>query len=323
MVHSKHESLKNIFYAGIIGHIVGDALGVPVESVPRAELDNRPLRDMVGFGTYQLPAGTWSDDTSMKIALIDSLIKQKRFDLNDIMHNFYKWFHDADFTATGQNFRVGPICEKAILNYMDGLNPLDCGLKDVKSIGNGSLMRILPVAYVCYCNQITGHRRQKLVRVISGLTHANQLCVLGCLIYVNFICHLLEGYELFEAYQKTQLDDYSDFDEEARLAYYRILEETIGNYARQTIISKDNVVNTLEAAFWCLFNSDSYRDAVITAVNLGDDTDTLGAVTGSMAGILYGFYDIPGIWIEALQRSEYLLDLCERFALADIDTSNI
>lgn len=83
------------------------------------------------------------------------------------------------------------------------------------------------------------------------------------------------------------------------------------------------MVNTLEAAFWCLFNSDSYRDAVITAVNLGDDTDTLGAVTGSMAGILYGFYDIPGIWIEALQRSEYLLDLCERFALADIDTSNI
>ena len=72
MVHSKHESIKNTVYAGIIGHAVGDALGVPVESVPRAELDNRPIRDMVGFGVYPLPAGTWSDDTSMEITLMDS-----------------------------------------------------------------------------------------------------------------------------------------------------------------------------------------------------------------------------------------------------------
>ena len=146
---------------------------------------------------------------------------------------------------------------------------------------------------------------------------------MGCLIYVNFVCHLLDGDSLLEAYQKTQLDDYSDFEEDTRMSYYRILDENIGSYARQTIISTDNVLNTLEAAFWCLFNTDNYRDAVITAVNLGDDTDTVGAVTGSMAGILYGFNEIPGLWVEALQRSEYLLDLCERFALADIDTSNI
>lgn len=323
MVHSKHESIKDMVYAGIIGHAVGDALGVPVESLSRLQLASRPIRDMMGFGIHRLPAGTWSDDTSMEIALMDSLIKQKRFDLDDIMHNFYKWFHDADFTATGQNFGIGPICEEAIRNYMDGLSPLECGVKDAKSVGNGSLMRILPVAYVCYYNQITGKKRRQLVHDLSAITHANELCILGCLIYVNFVCHLLDGDNLLEAYQKTQLDDYSDFEEDTRMSYYRILEENIGSYARQTIISTDNVLNTLEAAFWCLFNTDDYRDAVITAVNLGDDTDTVGAVTGSMAGILYGFNEIPGLWVEALQRSEYLLDLCERFALADIDTSNI
>ena len=158
MVHSNYESIKNTVYAGIIGHAVEDALGVPVESLSRQQLAGRPIRDMVGFGVYPLPAGTWSDDTSMEIALMDSLIRQKRFDLDDIMHNFYKWFHDADFTATGQNFGIGPICEKAILNYMNGLSSLECGIKDAKSVGNGSLMRILPVAYVCHYNQITGKK---------------------------------------------------------------------------------------------------------------------------------------------------------------------
>ena len=95
MVHSKHESKKDVIYAGIIGHAVGVALGVPVESLSRLQLASRPIRDMMGFGVYQLPAGTWSDDTSMEIALMDSLIRQKRFDLDDIMHNFYKWFHDV------------------------------------------------------------------------------------------------------------------------------------------------------------------------------------------------------------------------------------
>ena len=90
MVHSKHESIKDMIYAGIIGHAVGDALGVPVESLSRLQLASRPIRDMMGFGVYQLPAGTWSDDTSMEIALMDSLIRQKRFDLDGIMQNFYK-----------------------------------------------------------------------------------------------------------------------------------------------------------------------------------------------------------------------------------------
>ena len=319
MAHLKNMNLEGQVRSGIIGHAIGDALGVPVEFTSRNQLARHPIQDMEGYGTHNMPVGTWSDDTSMEIALMQSLIDCESFNYKDIMDNFCKWWKDDEFTATGRTFDIGGTCAKAISNYRMGMSPLECGEKSERSNGNGSLMRILPVAFVCHSNSIIGMARYDLVSKVSSLTHAHEISILGCFIYVNFVCHLLSGDENAVAYAKTQQEDYSMFSNSAREAYYRIISNNIATYHEDEISSSGYVLSSLEASLWCLLNTNSYKEAVLKAVNLGSDTDTIGAITGSMAGICYGYKSLPCEWITKLQRSEYLLDLCTKFASTKIE----
>lgn len=299
--------------SGVIGHAIGDALGVPVEFSSRERLTDRPVTDMRSGGTHGMPAGTWSDDTSMEIALMQSLIDKGAFDYADIMQKFREWLLNDEFTATGESFDVGSTCARAIENFHKGITPTECGGQSVNSNGNGSLMRILPIAYICYAKQMPIERKYQLVRDISSLTHAHEISVLGCYIYVNYVCHLLDGDSPMEAYEKTRYDDYSMFSTEALGAYNRILTDIITTISKDEISGSGYVVNTLEASLWCLLTTKSYDDAVLEAVNLGEDTDTTGAVTGSLAGIVYGYDNIPEHWRQQLRRHDYLLKLCKGF----------
>ena len=318
MVHSKKVT-RNQIRAGVIGHAIGDALGVPVEFLGREQLRKRPVKGMTEFGTHRMPIGTWSDDTSMEVALLESLISCERFDYEDIMSNFKKWHKEGEFTATGKMFDIGGTCLGALRRFNMGTEPLDCGKKGTYDNGNGSLMRILPVAFVCHDMEIIGNERYELVRKVSSLTHAHEISVMGCLIYINFICHLLDGDELEAAYANTQKDDYSMFDAQNKKEYVRILTSNITGVEESKIRSGGYVVNTLEASLWCLLNTNGYKKAVLKAVNLGEDTDTVGAVTGSMAGVYYGYEAIPKEWIKILKRSDYLITLCDEFHAAQVE----
>jgi ADP-ribosylglycohydrolase len=311
MAHLKLEMVKN----GVFGHAIGDALGVPVEFRSREHLTANPVTDMIGFGTHNMPAGTWSDDTSMEIALMQSLIDRGSFDYADIMKNFSDWLHFNMFNANGITFDVGGTCSAAISKFRPGVDPLSCGEKHEYSNGNGSLMRILPVAFVAFANDLNAKQRYELTKNVSSLTHAHEISVLGCYIYVNYVCHLLSGKSKTEAYAAIQNDDYSMVPQNALPAYERILTMNIAELSRDEISSSGYVVASLEASLWCLLNSDSYEDAVLTAVNLGSDTDTVGAITGSMAGLCYA---IPEKWEKQLLRHDYLKELCETFAATNI-----
>ena len=309
---------KEMVRSGVIGHAIGDALGVPVEFSYRGTLKKHPVKDMTGYGVHDVPAGTWSDDTSMEIALMQSLIDKGRFDYDDIMKNFVRWTH-GEFTATGKMFDIGGTCSQAISNYRYGDAPLDCGIKTGHCNGNGSLMRILPVALICYHNHIDKDQdRYALVRDVSSLTHAHEISVLGCYIYVNYICHLLDGDSLTEAYDKMQRHNYLMFSDQARAEYDRVLNGDIYICDEYEIESGGYVRDSLEAALWCLLNNKTYHETVLAAVNLGDDTDTVAAIAGSMAGLYYGYNGMPIKWIFGLGRYEYLLDLCDKFAETDI-----
>jgi ADP-ribosylglycohydrolase len=177
-------------------------------------------------------------------------------------------------------------------------------------------MRILPVAFVCHAKPMSAEQRYELVSDISSLTHAHEISVLGCYIYTNFVCHLLDGDSPTEAYEKLRRDDYSMFSVEALGAYSRILTDIITTFSEEEISGSGYVVNTLEAALWCLLTTNSYSDAVLAAVNLGEDTDTTGAVTGSLAGIVYGYDNIPENWRQQLRRHDYLVSLCSKYEQA-------
>lgn len=298
---------------GVIGHAIGDAIGVPVEFRSRTYLDRNPVRGMIGNGVHNQPIGTWSDDTSLEVCLMESICDKGVIDYTDIMSKFTEWLYYNKYTATDKTFDCGITTRLAINKWLEGNRPFNCGGSDINSNGNGSLMRILPVAFIVNTLDLDSTDTYKLVLNVSSLTHSHEISVLGCYIYVNYINFILKGLTKEEAYYSIQNIDYSFFSKDALKEYSRILNKSIDKCSRLFIKSTGYVVHSLEATLWCILNNDDYSDTVLKAVNLGDDTDTIGAITGSIAGILYGMNNIPIGWRHSLKKRKYLENLSDRF----------
>ena len=296
----------NKIYNGIIGLVVGDALGVPVEFKKR---DSYKVEDMTGYGTYNQPPGTWSDDSSMTLATLESIVRMGFIDAADIMNNFYEWLQNEQFTPWDKVFDVGGATRRAIARYANGTDPAKCGGKTRMDNGNGALMRILPVAMLS-----NGTFDQVTVLKIARLTHAHFISDYACLVYAEIVNNLMNGLNKKEAVesaiQKLQhnIETVSMLNEYSRLPNIQGLQ-------REEIRSSGYVVDTLEAALWCFLNTNSYRECVLTAVNLGEDTDTVAAVAGGLAGIHYGCggeSGVPDEWVPQIPRREWIEDLCSQ-----------
>lgn len=179
--------------------------------------------------------------------------------------------------------------------------------------GNGSLMRILPVALYAYSKKLDDTSIHKLTNEVSSLTHAHEVSRLGCYIYVQFIICLLKENTKQEAYKHIQDLDYRSFSIDSINHYARILNDQIEFQILENIKSTGYIVDTLESAMWIFMNAQHYKEAIIASTNIGGDTDTIGAIVGSMAGIYYGFESIPSNWLDKLQRKDYLMELVDRF----------
>lgn len=295
----------------MLGHAVGDALGVPVEFRGRDILERHPITDMIGFGTYNLPAGTWSDDTSMSLCALDSLSKGT-LDYDDIMSNFGKWYNDNEFTADGYVFDIGGTCLAAIHNYIDlGVSVYKCGMRHQKSNGNGSLMRIHPFVLYAFYNGINNSDFTKMIVEASSLTHAHHISTDGCIIYAYVLRSLLENHSKKSIYNGLSAAIYDIYYHPSKY-YNRLLEHDISKIDKEYIESSGYVVDSLEAALWCLLTTENYKDCVLKAVNLGGDTDTIAAIAGGLAGALYGIHSIPQSWLDVLKRKDYIENMCER-----------
>ena len=295
----------------ILGHAVGDALGLPVEFCSREELDTDPVTGMIGFGTYPYAAGAWSDDTSMSLCALDSLAKGD-LDWDEIMHNFRRWLEKGEYTSVGECFDVGRTCLKAVLNYF-AFNPsaTESGGTDERSNGNGSLMRILPFVLFTEYGEYAGNWLD-IIHQASAMTHAHERAKVGCGIYTIVMRQLLHDPNMnsVELGLRRAECEYRGFPEFQH--YARIFDSDFKHLKREDVKSTGYVVDTLEAALWCLMTTDNYKDCVLKAVNLGDDTDTVAAVAGGMAGALYGYDAIPTEWLNTLMKREYIEDMCER-----------
>lgn len=299
--------------AVVLGHAVADALGVPVEFQSREELREKPVMGMRAGGTYGMPAGTWSDDTSLAIAALDSLAAG--VDYVDMMQKFCAWYLDEKYTATGELFDCGIATRMALNRYQQGKPALKCGGTEENDNGNGSLMRIYPaVLYWFYRDRGSKEDLWNLVSDCSSLTHAHERSQVGCGIYAVLLAALLECPKkevILPALQETE----AFLGEWEQTKYYqRLFQRDFAQLPEDAIQSSGYVVSTLEAAVWCLLNTDNYQDCVLKAVNLGKDTDTVAAVAGSLAGALYGQEAIPEKWLNTLQNKELLLGICRKFA---------
>jgi len=306
--------------AGIIGAAVGDALGVPAEFMTREQLRAAPVTDMVGgrLFVHDQPIGTWSDDTSLTLCLLDSL-GSEGLDYTDIMNRFISWIDRGEYTAGGGVFDYGNTTRAALARFERGTDPRSCGGTDEADIGNGSLMRILPIAFYLHSRFGAGFMQYpaafEIIHDLSSLTHAHDRCKIACGIYIAIAGYLLNDNDPDKQVAVSQgcdsalaiYKDWEEFD-----CYARLYAEDFAELPEAAIGSSGYVVDTLEAAIWCLLTTDDYSSAVLKAVNLGGDTDTVAAVTGGLAGLLYGYEAIPTNWRESLARLEYIEELCSR-----------
>jgi len=303
-----------VIHSSIFGLVVGDALGVPVEFKKRDFLKRFPVTDMQAHGVHDQPLGTWSDDSSLTFCLVESLCSG--YNLHHIAQKFLQWFNAEIWTPHGKVFDIGIATAEAIKNIKHGADPILCGGASEMDNGNGSLMRILPLLFYLQ-DEKDLKVIFKRVKEVSSITHAHFRSAFACFIYVVYGLELLKGIDKREAYFNMQIKlkkfiAENDFEQKEIDLFKRVLMNDIATLPENEIYSSGYVLHSLEASLWCILTTGTYEDAVLKAVNLGDDTDTTGAITGGLAGLIYGFESIPEKWLNAIVKKNEIEELCEK-----------
>lgn len=306
------------FYKDILfGLSVGDALGVPFEFKDREHLIANPVADMEGYGTYQQPPGTFSDDSSMAFCLAETLTQD--FNLTILAQHFVSWLRNRYWTAYDEVFDVGIATSRAIRQLEMRVPPELAGGNDESDNGNGSLMRILPL--VLYIKDFPEKERFTFTEAVSSITHRHYISVVACFYYLEFARLIIQGEDKMKAYKKIQSSFRNSLQQHLNplpdlQMFNRLLEQDIFKLTSDQIFSSGFVVYTLEASIWCLLTTNSYKEATLKAVNLGFDTDTTASVTGGLAALVYGWKSIPRHWLQQLARYNDIESLAERLRAA-------
>jgi len=303
----------------LIGLAVGDAFGVPLEFFTRKKVREADLKDMIRtwLGIF-IPAGAWSDDTSMTIAEMDSIIQNNgKIDYEDIMNNFIEWWYHGKYTSFGKAFGLGGIVGESLERFQSGYPALECGGTDIMDNGNGSLMRIMPFSLFAIKMQMTEQETADFIGKASSVTHAHDISKMGCFIYTEFLRNLSVSFNAKISYQQIlKIDYHKYFSTEAINAYQKILNPDFLNISDAEISEHNGyIVATLESVLYSILTTSDYESALLKAISMGYDTDTIGGITGSIAGILYGYETIPARWLDELQKKSELEILAEKFDL--------
>lgn len=288
----------------LLGLACGDAVGTTVEFRPRGSF--APVTDMVGGGPFGLDPGEWTDDTSMALCLAASLTERGEFDPRDQMDRYLRWMREGYYSSTGSCFDIGATTSSALHAYSRTGQPFS-GSTDPYSAGNGSIMRLAPVPLFYYPDMAAAvHYSGESSRT----THAAAECVDACRLLAAVLCRCLSG----STKASILSAPFAGLDSRPQLAP-KIQAIADGGYLDNDVSSISGsgyVVDSLEAALWCFHTTDSYRDAILRAVNLGDDADTTAAVCGQIAGAYYGVGAIPEAWLRKLAMHDEI----ERLAVA-------
>ncbi|HMP63897.1 MAG TPA: ADP-ribosylglycohydrolase family protein, partial [Phenylobacterium sp.] len=268
------DALEDRAIGALLGLAAGDAVGTTLEFRPR---DSEPLlTDMVGGGPFGLRAGQWTDDTAMALALADSLLTNPELDEQDLMVRFWDWWTDGRYACTGTCFDIGATVSAALQRWRRTGNPV-AGSNAPKTAGNGSLMRLAPVA-IRFWND-----RDRLTDVAarqSRATHAAPEAVEACVAYALMLADLIAGQPLEKVLPSP------NFQAESGIG--QILAGSWRGKRRGEVRASGYVAHSLEAALWSVGRSGDFRQSVLTAANLAEDADTTAAIAGQLAGAAYG-----------------------------------
>ncbi len=299
----------------LLGTAIGDALGLPIQFLEREVVAKNPITTMEGLDQFNVPAGTWSDNTSLSFCLAESLCNG--YDLNDIINKFTKWMYEDYWTPANETFDINYINYFTIVNLRNNGSPHVAGIDNKRGNRDGSLMRILPL--VPYILNMEEENRFRIIKEISSLTYRHSRSILACIALCEFAIQYINLQSVEEAYQAMQQTILQllkrDMFIEEGIPFKRLVGLSYEEFKAielKDIHSTEYVIDTLEASLWCIFNTTSYKDAVLKAVNLGDDANTVGAITGGLAGIIYGYDTIPSEWLEVLAKKDDIIELADK-----------
>ena len=304
----------------LLGVAIGDAVGVPYEFTSREEMQANPATDMIGHGTYNQPKGTWSDDSSLTFCLAESLVGG--YDLKDMSERFIKWVDEAYWTAHDQVFDIGITTSIAISrlrviidegNLEELERQRDYG--DEWDNGNGSLMRIIPLLFYTKGKPIK--EQFDIVWEVSALTHRHIRAAMSCMIYLNVAEKLLEGKDKVDAYKEMRVEiselwDAIDFPEKEKKHFDKVIQNDIRDTRIDDLKTGGYVIEVLESSIWFFLNKNSYKDTILSIINLGHDTDTSAAIAGGLAGLYYGQEGIPKEWVVSIARLDDIVELANK-----------
>jgi len=304
---------KENVYSAIIGGVVADALGVPYEFSFREEMQKHPATGMRGYGTYNQPPGTWSDDSSMTLATMDSLINGINY--KDMITKFCSWIFDGEYTPYDEVFDCGKTTLSALENFRyNDMNPLNCGLTGEHNNGNGSLMRIMPAILYANAAELIPQEKIEFINNVSALTHAHPISQASCNIYRFIAEEILEHPEKdFKKLIVNGIDKSREYYDNNEYECFNRIYTDLFDMDDDDLSSKGYVVYSLEISLYSCYHTNSYKEAVLKAINYGRDTDTNGIISGGLAALYYGYDSIPEIWLEQIVKLDYIKDLCKEF----------
>ena len=291
---------RDRFRGCLLGLAIGDAVGTALEFSTHGTFE--PITDMVGGGPYQLQPGQWTDDTSMALCLATSLVETGTFDPADQMARYCLWVDSGYLSSTGTCFDIGRTVADALAKFRRTGNPF-AGSTDSRTAGNGSIMRLAPVPMFCFpdldaCLEYAAES--------SRTTHGAPDCVDACRLLAGILYRALAGRDKDEVLL-AERDTFSGAPGIAAIAR----GDYLGKSDHQ-IRGSGYVVQSLEAALWCVAATNDFQSAILRAANLGDDADTTAAVCGQVAGALYGASAIPPHWLDRLAMRQEITRLADR-----------
>lgn len=295
--------IQDRFRGCLLGLATGDALGTTVEFQRRGSFP--ALTDIVGGGVFGLAPGQWTDDTSMALCLAASLVETGDFDMADQISRYLRWYDHGYMSSTGKCFDIGNTTREALERYRQSAKPAS-GSSHPSTAGNGSLMRLAPVPMFYYPDRT---RARLYAGKSSRTTHAANLCVEACILFADMLVQALAG---------KDKDEILFGGSPAEIKSAEILGIANGGYKdkkTEHIRGNGYVVDSLEAALWCFWKTQSFEQAVLTAANLGDDADTTAAICGQLAGAFYGERNIPPHWLEKLHMRKEITTLADQLAI--------
>ncbi len=292
----------------LMGLAAGDAVGTTVEFLPRGGFP--PVTDMIGGGPFRLEPGQWTDDTTMALCLAESLLVDSDLSPDDLMARFDQWVENGYNSSTGRCFDIGNTTLAALGRFKRTGNPY-AGEANARAAGNGSIMRLAPVPIRWWHDSA---KAEAISRKQSLTTHAAPEAVDACALLTRIITSAIQGHQRDKALS-PQVDPHW------QPAIRAIAAGDWRSKKEPDISSTGYVVHTLEAALWAVATTTTFEGAILRAVNLGHDADTVGAVAGQIAGALYGLDAIPQHWVAQLYRGQDLLALANQLFDASLNST--